>query len=49
MFLLLNYISRVQTPDIVRNMLVNHQASIKLFKGNGGNGKCMQQDLRLKE
>ena len=32
----------VENPDVVRNILVKREASIKLFKGNTGNGNCGQ-------
>ena len=35
-------ISRVENPYVVRNILVKLEASIKLFKGNTGNGNCGQ-------
>lgn len=36
------FLSRVENPYVVRNILVKLEASIKLFKDNTGNGNCGQ-------
>ena len=44
MFIQLNQISHVENPDVVRNILVKREASIKFCKGNTGNGDCRQDE-----